>query len=219
MEGACGHREAYTVISQLHSKLSYTARGGDTVTAGTEQLQFIDQRASPTVLHKRHYGEELAYQHAASPQLALPRQVLPVLHERPILILNAHPQASHELVVQVAFRRELLLRLEHGVEVACGGEDGVSEQGVELAGPHESWYCKQGAVRLIGVERPWVDQVDSIRKDEGDVLDSVALVVAGAHVLLVHHSMEVVHLASRASDGHEVPIQEAQDVVVTAALV
>lgn len=88
---------------------------------------------SLTILHEGCYREELTYWHAASSELALPLQVLPVLGEGAILVLNPHQQAGHVLVVQVALRRELLLCLEHRMEVARHSEDGVSEQRIALA--------------------------------------------------------------------------------------
>eukprot|EP00961_Rhodomonas_salina_P032952 443734-Rhodomonas_salina.1 len=44
------------------------------------------------------------------------------------------PQLSHAFVVQVAFGGELLLSLEHSVEAACCGEDGIAKQRVAPAG-------------------------------------------------------------------------------------
>eukprot|EP00961_Rhodomonas_salina_P294414 3934556-Rhodomonas_salina.4 len=56
-----------------------------------------------------------------------------MLRESAVLILDSHPQASHALVVEVAFGGEFLWSLEHRMEVARGGKDGVSEQRVAPA--------------------------------------------------------------------------------------
>eukprot|EP00961_Rhodomonas_salina_P291708 3932243-Rhodomonas_salina.1 len=48
---------------------------------------------------------------------------------------------------------------------------------------------------------------------------AVALVVAGVDVFLIHRRVDVVGLTTRPSDGHEVAVEEAQDVAVATALV
>eukprot|EP00961_Rhodomonas_salina_P232209 3137053-Rhodomonas_salina.3 len=152
-----------------------------------------------------------------------------MLHESAVLILNPHPQASHALVVEVAFGGELLWCLEHRVEVARGGEDGISEQLVApatalLVVPEEFNKLQQqsecqGFGRLVGVERPGVNDMDTVGKNEGDVLDAVTLVVSGIHFLLIHSCVQVVDLSARPRYGHEVAVQEANHLAVAAALV
>eukprot|EP00961_Rhodomonas_salina_P142359 1917202-Rhodomonas_salina.1 len=98
-----------------------------------EGLHVVAMQDGPTVLYEGGYREELTHRHATCPQLALPRQVLPVLCKHSIFILDAHPQPRHALVVQITLRRKLLRSLEHGVEVARGSEDGIAEQRIAPA--------------------------------------------------------------------------------------